>query len=112
MTLGPKFYACSVPVTNLSKIERQKSRALILKALDAYYAVALSKDDLKHPGTFFSEKLHATLDSQVTFCMDVCPKGPRATKARNLQWIQITNRHMRSITKYMILKSFYPFSKA
>ena len=44
----------------------RKSKALILKALDVYYAMALSKHDVKPSGILFSKKLHATLDSQVT----------------------------------------------
>ena len=46
-----------------------------------YYAVALSKHDLKPSGTFVSEKLHATLDSQVTFFHQILPpEGDLATK--------------------------------
>ena len=35
----------------------------------------VSKRNLKPSGTFVSENLHATLDSQVTFFMDVYPGG-------------------------------------
>ena len=47
LLMGMKLYACSVPATNLSNIERHKSRALTLKALDACYGVALSERDVK-----------------------------------------------------------------
>ena len=64
----------------------------------------------------FSENLHMTLDSQVTFFMDVYPQ--RATKTRNFQYTlykdnaQITSWIMISISKNTILTSFSPFSKA
>ena len=37
----------------------------ISKAQELYYNLAMSKHDVKHSGTFFFEKMHATLDSQL-----------------------------------------------
>ena len=48
------------------------------------------KTRFKASWDIFSENLHATLDSQVTFFVDVCPR--RATKLRSLQCREI--RHL------------------
>ena len=44
------------------------------------HTMAVSNHDLKLPRTLFSEHLHATLDSQVTFFLDFCPQSDSVTK--------------------------------
>ena len=74
MTLGPKFFSCNkMTITRRTKHLRF-FKELPRKALDVYYAVALSKHDLKHSG-ICSEHLNASLDSQAVFLRSFTPEG-------------------------------------
>ena len=90
------------------------------KALDVYYNLALSKHDLKPSGTFFWKFACDLGFAAYVFSSNFAPGGRLSHKAYNgccpktkiTRKIKRTSRHMRSISKYMIVNSFWPFSNA
>ena len=116
MTLGPKFFSCNkMTITRRTKHLR-KMLELPQKALNVYYAVALSKHDLKPSGTFFWKFACDLGFAGYVFSSNVAPGGRLRHEAYNgcctraTLKIKRTDRHMRSISKYMIVNSFCPFS--
>ena len=80
--------------------------------------MALSKHDLKPSGTFFWIFACDLGFAGYVFSSNFAPGGRLRHEAYNgcctkaTLKIKRTNRHMRSISKYMIVNSFWPFSNA
>ena len=83
-----------------------------------YNAVALSKHDLKPSGTFFWKFACELGFAGYVVSSSFAPGGQLIHEAYNgyctkaTLKIKRTSRHMRSISKYIIVNSFWPFSNA
>ena len=72
MTLVLKFFCCNKMTKTRRRSNLFPKFRKIPAALDEYFAMAVSNRDLKPFCFSFSEKMHATSDSQDTFVLDVC----------------------------------------
>ena len=82
------------------------------------FLLALSKPDLKPSGPFFWKIAYDLGFAGYAFSSKFAPGGRLSHEAYNgcctkaTLKIKRTSRHMRSISKYMIVNSFWPFSNA